>query len=205
MVTRRGRPPRNSTTVPEDLERFGSYVRKLREEKGLTQTDVAGERYSAGYLSFIESGQREPSPAVVQYLAQQLDVDPEELWACAPSSWVEDLAKELRSSAATAEARTLMERSLSILESAGRVEPRVVGIVHRELGLFAMERGEVETAEKHLREAIRYFELDSSSRKSDLVLTYFAIGRLTEQRHDLPRAVEAYRSAAALVVEQQLT
>ena len=171
----------------------------------MTQSDVAGERYSAAYVSQIESGLKEPSPAVVHYLAEQLDVDPEELWAGAPSNWVEEMAKELRSAAATPEARTLMERSLSILETAGRVEPRVVGIVHRELGLFAMERAEVETAEKHLREAIRYLEVDRASSTIDLAVTYYELGRLTEQRQDLPRAVEAYRVAATLLVGRQPT
>lgn len=169
----------------------------------MTQSDVAGDRYSAAYVSQIESGLKEPSPAVVHYLAEQLDVEPEELWAGAPSNWVEEMAKELRSAAATPEARTLMERSLSILESAGRVEPRVVGIVHRELGVFALERSESETAEKHLREAIRHFDLDEGTPPHDLAATYYALGRVCEERGDLPAAVETYRQAAMLMVQRE--
>lgn len=202
MVTKRG-ASRKSAAVPEDLQRFGTYLRELRKKRGMTQSDVAGERYSAAYVSQIESGLKEPSPAVVRYFAEQLDVDPEELWGGAPSGWVVDMAKELRSSAATPEARTLVQRTLSILETAGRVDSRAVGIVHRELGLFAMERAEAETAEKHLREAIRHFEMDEGTPTHDLAATYYALGRVCDERGDLPYAVEAYREAAMLMVQRE--
>ena len=204
MVKKKG-SARKKAGVSSDQERFGAHLREIRERRGMTQADVAGERYSAAYVSQIESGRKEPSPRVVHYFAQQLDVEPEELWSDVPSKWVEEMARELRFGAATPEARTLMERSLSILESAGRVDSRVVGVVHRELGLFAMERSETETAEKHLGEAVRYLKADDASPTNDLALTYYELGRLAEERGDLERAVEAYREAAALVVERHLT
>jgi len=204
MVNKKG-AARKKRGISPDQERFGAHLRELRIKHGMTQADVAGNRYSAAYVSTIESGRRHPSQAAVDYFAQQLDVEPEELWSDAPSKWVEEMARELRFGAGTSEARRLMERSLAILESAGRVESRVVGIVHRELGLFAMERGELETAEKHLREAVRYLETDNSTPTIDLAITYYELGRLAEQRRDLQRAVEVYRAAAALLVERPLT
>jgi tetratricopeptide (TPR) repeat protein len=51
-------------------------VRTLRKHAGLTQTDLAGDRFSKEYVSQIELGKTRPSPEALEYLAEQLDVDP---------------------------------------------------------------------------------------------------------------------------------
>jgi transcriptional regulator with XRE-family HTH domain len=55
---------------------FGSRLKKLRLELGLSQAELAGEGMSTGYLSRLESGERRPSRRVVDHLASQLNVDP---------------------------------------------------------------------------------------------------------------------------------
>src|SRR3954468_11158226 len=51
-------------------------LRTLRKHAGLTQTDLAGARFSKEYVSQIELGKTRPSAEAIDYLAKQLDVDP---------------------------------------------------------------------------------------------------------------------------------
>lgn len=58
---------------------FGARVRQRRRELGRSQTELAGGRLSASYLSLLESGKRKPTPAVVTSLAAALDCTPDYL------------------------------------------------------------------------------------------------------------------------------
>jgi transcriptional regulator with XRE-family HTH domain len=54
---------------------FGSRLRKLRQSRGLSQTALAGDGMSTGYLSRLESGARQPTERAVVYLAGRLGLD----------------------------------------------------------------------------------------------------------------------------------
>src|SRR5215510_13920615 len=56
--------------------RLGERVRQLRVAAGLTQTDLAGERFSKEYVSQIERGKTRPTRETIEWLAQRLGVDP---------------------------------------------------------------------------------------------------------------------------------
>src|SRR5262245_2724289 len=51
-------------------------LRTLRKHAGLTQTELAGKRFSKEYVSQIERGKTRPSADAIEYLAKRLDVDP---------------------------------------------------------------------------------------------------------------------------------
>ncbi|MEV8536839.1 helix-turn-helix transcriptional regulator [Streptomyces sp. NPDC051211] len=55
---------------------FGHRLRKLRMARGLSQTALAGDGMSTGYLSRLESGARQPTDRAVGYLAGRLGLDP---------------------------------------------------------------------------------------------------------------------------------
>jgi tetratricopeptide (TPR) repeat protein len=55
--------------------RLGDRLRQLRVSAGLTQTDLAGTRFSKEYVSQIERGKTRPTRDTVEWLAQQLGVD----------------------------------------------------------------------------------------------------------------------------------
>ncbi|WP_330301444.1 helix-turn-helix transcriptional regulator [Streptomyces sp. NBC_00503] len=57
---------------------FGHRLRKLRLAKGLSQTALAGEGMSTGYLSRLESGARRPTDRAVAYLAARLCLEPDD-------------------------------------------------------------------------------------------------------------------------------
>ena len=51
-------------------------LRTLRKHAGLTQGELAGDRFSKEYVSQIELGKTKPSAEAIEYLSKQLDVDP---------------------------------------------------------------------------------------------------------------------------------
>jgi len=63
-----------------DLKRqriFGKHIKRLREEKGLSQDDIAAKcRVTKGSLSVIENGKRNFSFSTLLALAKALEVDP---------------------------------------------------------------------------------------------------------------------------------
>jgi tetratricopeptide (TPR) repeat protein len=54
---------------------LGGRVRQLRIARGLTQTDLAGERFSKEYVSQIERGKTRPTAETIEWLAARLGVD----------------------------------------------------------------------------------------------------------------------------------
>src|SRR5216117_1682277 len=56
--------------------RLGERLRQLRVAAGLTQSEVAGERFSKEYVSQIERGKTRPTRETIDWLAQRLGVDP---------------------------------------------------------------------------------------------------------------------------------
>jgi tetratricopeptide (TPR) repeat protein len=55
--------------------RLGDRLRLLRVAAGLTQTDLAGDRFSKEYVSQIERGKTRPTAETIEWLAQRLEVD----------------------------------------------------------------------------------------------------------------------------------
>jgi tetratricopeptide (TPR) repeat protein len=62
------------TVAPAGL-RLGERLRQLRVSAGLTQTELAGERFSKEYVSQIERGKTRPTRETIEWLAQRLGVD----------------------------------------------------------------------------------------------------------------------------------
>jgi tetratricopeptide (TPR) repeat protein len=55
--------------------RLGERVRQLRVAAGLTQSDLAGDRFSKEYVSQIERGKTRPTRETIEWLAAKLGVD----------------------------------------------------------------------------------------------------------------------------------
>jgi tetratricopeptide (TPR) repeat protein len=56
--------------------RLGERLRQLRVAANLTQSELAGERFSKEYVSQIERGKTRPTRETVEWLAARLGVDP---------------------------------------------------------------------------------------------------------------------------------
>ncbi|HEX6491637.1 MAG TPA: tetratricopeptide repeat protein [Gaiellaceae bacterium] len=71
--------PRAATNTRRSVpsgNRLGERLRQLRVAAGMTQTELAGERFSKEYVSQIERGKTRPTQETVEWLAQKLGVDP---------------------------------------------------------------------------------------------------------------------------------
>lgn len=71
---RRGRPPR--TEIDHEL---ALRIRRLREERGMTQAQLAGSDFSKGFISLLETGRTGLSLRAAQILAGRFGVGLEEL------------------------------------------------------------------------------------------------------------------------------
>ncbi len=74
MTTRDAATRRSPDRTPERL-RLGDRLRQLRVAAGLTQSDLAGERFSKEYVSQIERGKTRPTRGTIEWLADRLGVD----------------------------------------------------------------------------------------------------------------------------------
>lgn len=64
----------SSAPAPSGL-RLGERLRQLRVAAGLTQSELAGDRFSKEYVSQIERGKTRPTRETVEWLAGRLGVD----------------------------------------------------------------------------------------------------------------------------------
>ena len=72
---------RATKTQPQRLSRpaalgLGERLRQLRVAAGLTQTELAGDRFSKEYVSQIERGKTRPTGETIEWLAVRLGIDP---------------------------------------------------------------------------------------------------------------------------------
>src|SRR3989440_8767390 len=66
--------PASPLACPE--RSLGDRLRHLRNERGLTQTELAETRVSKEYISQIETGKTRPTQHTLSWLAERLGVDP---------------------------------------------------------------------------------------------------------------------------------
>ena len=99
---------------------LGDRVRQLRVARGLTQTELAGDRFSKEYLSQIERGKTRPTGETIEWIAVRLGVDPTFLETGVSSSEHERVDSVLSRAEATLEAHQYAE-VLPILARAERL------------------------------------------------------------------------------------
>src|SRR6185312_949791 len=78
LTSRESLMPRAATNTrrsTHSANRLGERVRQLRVSAGLTQTDLAGDRFSKEYVSQIERGKTRPTRETIEWLSARLGVD----------------------------------------------------------------------------------------------------------------------------------
>jgi tetratricopeptide (TPR) repeat protein len=63
------------TSAAQPSLRLGERLRQLRVAAGMTQTELAGDRFSKEYVSQIERGKTRPTRETITWLAERLGVD----------------------------------------------------------------------------------------------------------------------------------
>jgi tetratricopeptide (TPR) repeat protein/DNA-binding XRE family transcriptional regulator len=75
-MTTRDAALRTARPAVETGLRLGERLRQLRVGAGLTQSELAGDRFSKEYVSQIERGKTRPTRETIDWLAVRLGVDP---------------------------------------------------------------------------------------------------------------------------------
>ncbi len=122
---------RSSTPARTSL---GDRVRQLRIARGLTQTDLAGERFSKEYLSQIERGKTRPTAETIEWLASRLGVDSTFLEVGVSSSERE----RVESVIARAEASVELGEYEEAVEALDKLRPALATVAAPELELRAL-------------------------------------------------------------------
>ncbi|HET7601373.1 MAG TPA: helix-turn-helix domain-containing protein, partial [Gemmatimonadales bacterium] len=92
---------------------LGPRLRKYRQRAGLTQRQLAGDRYTGAYVSALENGLVRASMAALTYLAERLDVSVEQLLTDQVPRW-DRLAADLE--LASGDWPQAMDRYTQLLE-----------------------------------------------------------------------------------------
>ncbi len=99
------------------MANLGERIRSLRKQKGLTLQALAGDQLTKGMLSLIENNKANPSMESLAYIAEQLDVDRNELLESVSTQELRNLlekieklyTKELLSEELLAKYKTIIE------------------------------------------------------------------------------------------------
>jgi len=106
-----------TTSAPSAKARIagglGNRLRRYRTQAGLTQRQLAGDRYTGAYVSALENGLIRASMAALTYLAERLDVTVEQLLSDQAPRW-DRLEADIQ--LASGEWQTAVDHYTAILE-----------------------------------------------------------------------------------------
>src|ERR687887_2467796 len=125
---------RKRTAAAQTGLRLGERLRQLRVAAGMTQTELAGHRFSKEYLSQIERGKTRPTRETIEWLAQRLGVDAGFL----ANGVSDDQRGRVDAALSRAEALVEARRNLEAIDEFERVRPAVLATGLPELEVRAL-------------------------------------------------------------------
>lgn len=186
--------------------RLGRRIRRLRTAAGLTQHDLAAPDYTHAYVSQIESGRRDPSPAALEHFARKLGIGVEQLQTGRPPDLQERLELQVQDARRMASAGNISdadEAYESVHKQATRYDlPRLVAKALQGRALCAELRGDLD-------EAIElYQKAESALADEPLTARVDAIAgqtRCLQARGDTRTSVYMLEQAMEALERQKLT
>jgi len=180
---------------------LGERLRTLRLNAGLTQTGLAGDRFSKEYVSQIERGKTRPTQETIEWLAQRLGVDPGFL----ASGVSVDERGRIETALARAEAMNVSHDYTDALGEFRQIRPTAVGIASPELEVRAlageawalMRTGEVKAAIALLDRA-RTLTEDETFSDVDRADILFRLGACRLELASIQTAIGLFDEALAL-------
>jgi tetratricopeptide (TPR) repeat protein len=193
--------PVAGTPVRPRVPRLGERLRQLRVAAGLTQTDLAGARFSKEYISQIERGKTRPTAETIEWLALRLGVDSGFL----ASGVSADARAKAETILARAEALSEEHRFEEAIEEYTRALPAVLGTGAPELRVRvlngeAMARaqdGDVQAALALLAESRALVEGESFS-DVDRADVLYRLGVCRYKLSSIATAVALFNEALSL-------
>jgi transcriptional regulator with XRE-family HTH domain len=130
---------RRATVDDTPLARsIGARIRQARLQEGLTQQQLAGDRYTKAYVSALENGLSKPSVAALNYLATRLDMPATVLLAGETDHWSRLEGDVLLASGRWQQALDIYDRHL---DEAPRGDARAELLRGRAEALARLDRG----------------------------------------------------------------
>ena len=186
---------------------LGERLRTLRVNLGMTQTDLAGERFSKEYVSQIERGKTRPTEETIEWLAQRLGVDPGFL----VSGVSADDRGRIETSLARAEALNENHEYVEALSEYRKIGPTVLGIPTLELQVrhlngeawVLMRSGEVKQALELLTRSKELVE-DPIFSDVDRADVLYRLGACRVELSSIETAIALFNEALALAERSEL-
>jgi transcriptional regulator with XRE-family HTH domain len=184
-------------------ESVGQRLRRLRQERGLSQRQLASPGVSYAYISRIEAGARRPSVKALRQLARKLQVSPEYLERGSDLRESDERELELaeaelqvRLGEDAAAAETALARVLEQALASGEVATASRARIG--LGLAAARAGRDAEAVGYLEQALAAEPLQAAGRPD----VYATLGRAYSNLGEPRRAVELFEGCLAEVRAQ---
>lgn len=199
---------------------LGKRLRRLRLSRGLTQADLAEPNYTHAHVSTIEAGKRMPSVGALEFFAQKLGVDTEELSTGRPPGIAPELRRELEKARLDI-SRGQIEKVRSKVQTVRRKAkeyqlPRIEARALEVEGLALEQAGDAEAALRCFEKAAEVLHADAPTARAYAIAGQIRslkalnephhaifvgenyIERLKKQRMTAPAAVLRVESALVL-------
>jgi tetratricopeptide (TPR) repeat protein len=186
---------------------LGERLRTLRVKAGLTQSDLAGDRFSKEYVSQIERGKTRPTQETIEWLALRLGVDVGFL----ASGVSADERGRIETALARAEALSENHEYGDSLEEFRRIRPSVLGIASPELEVRTlsgeawalMRSGDVKPAIELLHRARELTE-DTVFSDVDRAEVLYRLGACRVELSSIQTAIGLFNEALTLAERSEL-
>jgi tetratricopeptide (TPR) repeat protein len=187
--------------------RLGERLRQLRVAAGMTQTDLAGDRFSKEYVSQIERGKTRPTRETIDWIAERLGVDASFL----ANGVSADERGRVDSALARADALLEARRNDEALEQLESIRAAVLATGMPELEVRALSgEATVHIRRGEVREAIALVErargLTESSSFSDVERAdvLFRLGVARYQLNSIQTAIGLFDEALKLAERSEI-
>ncbi|MHB8945394.1 MAG: helix-turn-helix domain-containing protein [Bacillota bacterium] len=176
---------------------LGEKIRLARKDAGMTQKDLAGEEYSAAFISQIERGIIHPSLQSLQVLAARLKrpvgffLESEADLRERECDWLLLSGRLLGGAGRGARAAKTLQRAAQL--AAGIPDPRREAEAFSVQAALAEGQGNLDEAEKLYRKGLTAF--DEVGATDGAVLCLLGLGAVSERRNQGPEALETYQEA----------
>ncbi|MGW2395284.1 helix-turn-helix domain-containing protein [Kitasatospora sp. NPDC001664] len=190
-------------TDQDEPTAIGQRLQQLRRERGLTQRALAGEGYTAAYVSTLEAGRVRPSEAALHYLAERLGVTQDELATGRPAHLATELRLDLteaQAALATGDRAAAAARFAAVLERAERHGlAELLPDARLGLGECALESGELELAREQFETAEKLLADEPPPRRAAAVrgraVAHLLAGELRYACYLLESAIDRLNAA----------
>ncbi len=175
---------------------LGQKIRQTRQDRGLTQRELAGAYITRNMLSQIENDQARPSMRTLEYLAARLDVEAGWLLANGESSAASDRLAGARAMLRAGEAKACLDLLRPDSAWAGDETLLLLARSAMQLAYDALLREDLDTAQTLCLEALEY---DARGLYTNAALRLAGQELLTRaalaQGKNVDRAAEHYHAA----------